>query len=290
MDTLGSEKRAGVECGACGNWASELAGRVNFYLKDDQVETSVWKCDECGTYIQDADFDDPTIRGHFDVASYTSLDELERWRPLRTGLFQYILDLAREHLGRALTGVRTVDFGIAYGIMLDMLRDAGAIAEGVETVETLRRLVRARGFVVHEDIYSLPRGSYKLVTAIDSFYYINNPARALISVRESLESDGILIMRLANRTPYFNACRRLGMSIPEKRFGDLKYFYSQDGVERLLSRTGFQIERMVWTDKGRRDPRFWESMYYRLSPIANRISPVKISPGMIVLARPVPRA
>jgi SAM-dependent methyltransferase len=289
MATLGIEQRPGVECGACGKWASELAGRVNFYLRDDQVERSVWKCNECGTYIQDADFDDPIIRGHFDVASYTSLHELERWRPLRAGLFQHILDLAREHLGRELTGVHTVDFGIAYGIMLDMLRDAGAIAEGVETVEALRRSVRARGFVVHEDVYTLPRDSYGLVTAIDSFYYINNPARALSSVRESLKTDGILIMRLANRTPYFNIRRRLGMQIPQKRFGDLKYFYSPNGVERLLSRTGFRIECIDWTDKGRRDPRFWESIYYTLSPIANRVSPVKISPGMFIVARPATR-
>lgn len=274
-------------CGACGGIANDHAGHVSFYLKSGARTADVWRCPHCGTYIQDADFDSLEIRGHFEVASYTNPSELERWRRLRADFFVYLIDLAELHLGHSLQGRQCLDFGIAYGIMLDMFRERGARADGVETVPALRKSAQARGFVVHEDVYNLPRQAYDLITAVDSFYYIQDPERGLLSMRQAMKDDGLLLMRLANRTPYFNFRRRLRLPIHEKRFGDLKYFYTMAGVQALLSRTGFELQKVYWHDRGRRDPRFFESIYYKLSPMMNLLLTSKISPGMIILARPI---
>jgi hypothetical protein len=188
------------------------------------------------------------------------------------------------------SGRRALDIGIAYGIMMDLLREEGAEPEGVEIVEALRDAVRERGFVVHDSIDRTSGHRYDLVFAIDSFYYINDPGLALATIRNLMVSDGVLALRLANRAWYFDLMRRLGREIAGKRFGDLKYFYTERGARLLLARTGFQVERIYWTDRARRDPRLPESIFYKLAPLANYLLPVKISPGMLIIARPDPRS
>ncbi len=278
--------QAGVECGACQHWASDRAGQVDFHLPHRDIKATVWRCAFCGTYIQDANLDDPAIRHHFDIASYTAPAMEANWRRLRTDFFKWIIKVSRHHLGRPLSGCHALDIGIAYGIMMELLREEGAEAEGVEIVTALQAAVRSRGFIVHDRIEQASDHRQDLVFAIDSFYYLNDPSRSLTAIRSLMAPDGVLAMRLANRAWYFDFVRKLGQEVAAKRFGDLKYFYTERGARLLLARAGFQVERIYWTDRGRHDPRRLESIFYKLAPLANYLSPVRISPGMLVIARP----
>lgn len=279
--------KSGMICGACGSMAEESAGAIPFYLKSGSIQTALWKCQYCGTYMRDVDYENPSIREHFDVTSYTDPSTEQHWRTLRTGLFKYVIELAGNHLARALPGSRTLDFGTAFGILLELLRDAGARPEGVEVVPTLRELGRSRGLVVHEDLHTLPSRAYDLITAIDSFYYSNDPHATLLRFNELLTPEGVLILRLTNRTWYFDLVRSLGRGISPRRFDDIKFNYSIDGAARLLERSGFNIERVYWSDKGRGDLRPLAYLYYKCSPfLANYLS-LRISPGMIIVARPI---
>ncbi len=281
-----STKRRGIPCGACGVWADEPAGSIPFYLKAGTTKTALWKCRHCGTYIRDADYDDPTIKGHFDITSYTNPSTEAHWRTLRTGLFKHVIDLASIHLGRTIQGVHALDLGTAFGILLELLREVGAKPEGVEIVPALRELARSRGLVIHEDLSKLPPQSFELISAIDSFYYMNDPHATLVRLKELITQDGILIMRLTNRTWYFNIARALGFAISPARFDDIKFNYSVKGAVRLLERSGYCVERIYWSDRGRGDIRPWAAIYYKVSPFLAKYLALRISPGMIVVARP----
>ncbi|MBI5867309.1 MAG: methyltransferase domain-containing protein [candidate division Zixibacteria bacterium] len=259
---------------------------MDFLLPQGGIKATVWRCAYCGTYIQDANLDDSVIRHHFDIASYTAPAMEANWRKLRTDFFKWIIKVSRHHLGRSLSGCRALDIGIAYGIMMELLREEGVEAEGVEIVAELQAAVRRRGFIVHDRIEDASDHRQDLVFAIDSFYYLNDPGRSLTAIRNLMAPDGLLAMRLANRAWYFDLIRRLGQEVAAKRFGDLKFFYTERGARLLLARTGFQVERIYWSDRGRHDPRLLESIFYKLAPLANYISPVRISPGMLVIARP----
>lgn len=279
----------GLKCGACGEWADIHAGSIPFYLEHGDVSTTLWKCRSCGTYIRDANYEDPLIQGHFGVTSYTDPDKEKHWRELRTGLFKYVLEVASRHLGRSLRDVRGLDFGTAFGIFMELLASAGGNPEGVEIVPALRTRAQDRGMTVHRDILSLQPRSYDLITAIDSFYYLNDPHSSLIGLSQLLDNDGVLILRLTNRTWYFNAVRALGMAVAPAKFDDIKYNYSVTGARRLLERSGFRVERIYWHDKGRGDVRPFAAAYYRLSPFLAKYFSIRISPGMIIVARPATR-
>lgn len=285
-----SSRLTGVGCGACGGWADESAGEIPFYLPGSSIVTALWKCRACGTYIRQLDYDQPAIRAHFDVASYTAVAAEARWRRLRTALFEYVLQLATLHLGRPLAGLRALDWGTAYGIMLELMHQAEMKPEGVEIVAALREQARSRGFQVHESVEALSDRSCDLITAIDSFYYANDPALTLAGLARLLRPEGVLIARLTNRTWYFDLRRALGMSIPPARFDDVKYNFSVKGAARLLERSGFDIESIYWSDKGRGDDRPAAALYYRLAPLASRFLSLRVSPGMIVVARPARKA
>ena len=288
-DQVSSTERSGVVCGACGEMADDRVGTIPFYLKSGVIQTRLWKCRSCGTYIRDTNYDTPSIREHFEVASYTDPRTEVTWRRLRVGLFRHILSIAESHIGRPYSGMRTLDIGTAFGILLEMLRDAGAQPEGVEIVAALRELARHRGLVVHATLDQLPVGSYQLITAIDSFYYMNDPRATLLRVKELMAEDGILIMRLTNRTWYFDATRALGRRISSARFDDIKFNFSIEGAQRLLERSGYRIENFYWSDKGRGDSRPLAAIYYRVSPFLSRHLSLRITPGMIIVARPLTR-
>ncbi len=280
------EASVGIACGACGERADDYAGSIPFYLRSGSISTPLWRCRSCGTYIRDIDYDDPVIREHFSMASYTDPSTESHWRQLRVGLFKYVVELAEFHLVRPVRGARTLDLGTAFGILLELLRDAGARPEGIEIVASLREIARSRGLVIHQEIDSLPKNSYDLITAIDSFYYINAPCTVLMKLKELMVADGTLILRLTNRTWYFNGVRTLGMRIPAARYDDIKYNYSVEGAFKLLERSGFHVEAVYWADKGRGDLRSLAAAYYRLSPLLSQFFSLRVSPGMVIVAKP----
>jgi SAM-dependent methyltransferase len=266
--------------------AGEYVGTIPFYLKSGEIDTSLWYCQQCGTYTRDADFEDPTICGHFEVASYTDPAAEERLRQIRSGYFSYLAALLEEHGGRSLRGLRILDVGTAFGHFLERLRDVGAEPEGVEIVERLRQLATQRGLTVHSQIPGAEGGTFDVITAIDSLYYAHDPLALLERLRTLLRPGGFLVIRVANRAWLLDMLRVVGSSIGRDRFGDAKFNFSVHGIAFLLERAGIRAERIVWLERGKADPRAFMRMYYRVSAFLSEYLSLRVSPGMIVVARP----
>ncbi len=269
-------------CGACGHHADEWIGSIPFYLPDRDIETQLWRCRDCGTYSREIDLEDPTLKRHFDVASYTSVDREASFRAVRTGYFVYLSEVLERSLDQPLKGARILDVGTAYGHFLERLNECGALGEGVEIVAALRTVAAERGLVVHERI---PDGPFDAVVVIDSLYYTNDPPATLCRVREVLSPGGCLLLRVTNRTWLFDLLRQAGIAIHKNRFGDAKFNFSPEGTIQMLERAGFRVEEVIWNEQRKADPRWLIRWYYRIAPLLSTHLSLRVAPGMLIVAR-----
>lgn len=274
-----------IDCGACGQAASEQVAILPFYLPDRDIETPIWRCAECGTYSRDIDLDDPVLKRHFDVASYTDPTTEERFRSVRSGYFVYLSQILKSRLNTALKGLRVLDVGTAYGHFLDQLKSEGASVEGVEIVAALRKRAAERGLIVHESIPSETSGRFDIITVIDSLYYANDPLASLKSLSGLLAPGGLLLIRIANRTWLLDFSRAVGLAIHRDRFGDAKYNFSPEGILLLLSRAGFRVDEVIWKEKGKADPRWLIRQFYRITPLLSMYLSLRVAPGMLLIAK-----
>jgi SAM-dependent methyltransferase len=285
MTEQAASTNLGTTCGACGCHADEWIGLIPFYLPDHDIDTQLWRCLGCGTYSRHIDLDDPALRRHFDVASYTSAEREARFRSVRTGYFVYIAELLEQSLDRPLKGARILDVGTAYGHFLELLNERGAIPEGVEIVAALRARGAERGLVVHDRIPDSPHQKYDAVTVIDSLYYTNDPLATLQRIRGVLAPRGSILIRVTNRIWLLDLLHTLGVAINRDRFGDAKYNFSPGGMLQLLDRAGFRVEYMIWEERGKADPRWMIRWYYKISELLCRYLSLRVTPGMLIVAR-----
>jgi len=275
----------GTMCGACGQRADEWIGSIPFYLPDHDIDTQIWRCLGCGTYSRLIDLEDPALKRHFDVASYTSAEREARFRAVRTGYFVYIAGLLEQTLDRPLKGACILDVGTAYGHFLELLKERGAIPEGVEIVAALRARGTERGHVIHDCVPDNPSQKYDAVTVIDSLYYTNDPLATLHRIREVLTPGGCVLLRVTNRTWLFDLLHTLGVVIHRDRFGDSKYNFSPEGMLQLLDRAGLRVEEVIWDERGKADPRWMIRWYYKISQLLCRHLSLRVTPGMLIVAR-----
>ncbi len=276
-----------IVCAACQGHTLEHISDIPLYVEHGNVHDTVVKCTSCGTYMRLANYADDTVRTHFNVASYTSEKQEEKFRHARLGFFEHLINLALSHLGKPPEQTTVLDIGPAYGHYVELFAKRGAAVTVVELVDRLRNRLAERGYPAYTRIDDIPAGqTFDIVSAIDSFYYIQEPAPMLEKMRQRIAPGGRLIMRVTNRPPTFNLMRLLGQSISADRFGDAKFNYSFAGITRLLERTGFAIEETYLREPGKNHPSKVTAMYYQVSLLASTLTGRKLSPGLTIIARP----
>ena len=163
---------------------------------------------------------------------------------------------------------------------------------GLEIVDSLRNRLSERGYSVFKYFDDLPKKkSFDVISFVDSLYCFENPLNILVSTEKILHHDGILILRITNRTPILNILTFFNKPIPYAFFGDCKHSFSYKGVKILLEKAGFEIHKIFYQEKGKHVPfgRHYQQqlkwLYYKISPILSSIFSVKWSPGLIIVCK-----
>jgi len=272
-------------CRVCGNQHQTRIGDLPLYLPGGQAPGDLLKCDVCGTWARSVNFDDPEIRTHFNVTSYTVPEREECMRSARVEFFRSIIDLASRFVHLPPSGLRVLDVGVAYGHLLELYHEAGAKCAAVEIVDRLRDRLSARGYEAYRSAQDIPAGAvFDVITTIDSFYYFEQPEDLLRQLNPHLKPEGVLILRLTNRTPLLRLLRALRWPITNDIFGDVKHNFTYRGIRSLLQRTSYRIERVILGEKKKVVP-LSKWMYYKLSLIASHLSGLKLTPGIILVCR-----
>lgn len=276
-------------CRACGGTALTVCGSVDYYTRGGTITTNIARCNDCGTWFRTIDPSHPELITHFDVASYTQeKNEQSLWKS-RRGFFQYLYAICEAARPTSGAPSNILDFGCAYGHMLDVFAEHGFVTHGIEIVSDLRDQCRERGHRMYCSIDELPAAqAFNVVALIDSLYCTNDPSEILHKLHSHLTQDGVLLLRIANRAPFLNLFHFLRRPITSSLIGDSKFIFSFRGLERLCARTGYAIEQIILHERGKRTKCGPKALYYLVSPIISRLVRQPITPGIILVCRNMP--
>ena len=286
MDRQDLKKAMG--CPVCGG-PMRHAGDAAYYDQASRWRTPVYYCEACDLFYRDVE--ERRLVSHFRAASYVRQENEERLFRRRIGFFRWILALVRSYRG---TGagesgrIRLLDFGSAYGHLLRLAQEEGFEAVGIELNEDLVRACREKGLTVYRGLDEFA-GKVDVITPIDSLYCTPQPRELMASLRGKLEPGGLLVARLTNRNLHAQWRSRLGHKGDFSAIGDAIVSYSAKGVGRLLTRSGFRVEKVI-PDYGQgkklgvRKRVFYAFTYLlTLLTLGRRI----LTPGIIVIATAV---
>lgn len=263
-----------------------LAGDAAYYDQVSRWRTPVYYCGACDLFYRDVE--DRRLVSHYRAASYVQDRNEERLFRSRIGFFRWILSLIRSYGGTAAAESRRstlLDFGSAYGHLLRLAQEQGFEAVGIELNEDLVRACREKGLAVYKGLDEFS-GKVDVITAIDSLYCVPKPRELMAGLRGKLRPGGLLLARITNRNLHAKLRSRLVHKGDLSAIGDAIVSYSAKSIGRLLTMSGFRIEKVI-PDCGRgkklgvRKRLFYVFTYIlTLLTLGKRI----LTPGMIVIA------
>jgi SAM-dependent methyltransferase len=277
-----------IVCPVCG---SDLLayGTADYYLPDiDRVDTNIFRCARCQALVRE--IRPEQIRDHCSAAGYTKVANEDQFSKMRGPYFQFLYQTVRGYFTKPI--LRCLDFGCSYGHFMELLRNQGCQATGIELVTPLRDLCVKKGLAVFESLDALPKTpqnqQFDLITLIDTLYYVTDPNRLMKSLRDLLRDDGLLLIRVTNRhwlMAFFRGVLRR-THYPYRARGDATITYSQKTLDRLLANNGFTVIKRRYWDRGKRQS--WRrNLLNILGALASRITcgTFPLSLGLIVVAR-----
>jgi len=199
-----------------------------------------------------------------------------------------------------------LDVGCAYGYFIDLARVAGFDAYGFDAspyaVRQARKLVGNRVSQGTVQTVAYREKSFDIITLLDVFEHLNDPAKDLARIRSFLKDDGILVIATGDTGSLLARMlkRRWTFYVPPQHL----FFFSKDTLTRLFFSVG--LTPIKWFRVGK-----WLSLSYVLhlarttgeSKLARRLYPIfrntwlgkiplylPVQDNMVVIARKTRRS
>ena len=159
---------------------------------------------------------------------------------------------------------RVLDIGCATGIFLEVAREAGWRAEGLDISAYALERARAKGFQVQRGTLpgaSLPEGAYDLITMWDLIEHVPDPAALLAECRRLLRPGGVIAISTPDAgslLAHVLGGRWLGFRSIDEHL----YFFSRATLGAMLTSAGFEVRRFVAVGKHLALPRLVERMRF----------------------------
>ena len=147
---------------------------------------------------------------------------------------------------------RLLDVGCGIGTELEVARDRGWQAKGIEQSATLHKVARASGLDVTAVPLAdagFPAALFDCVTVNHALEHVPRVRPLLATVRRVLRPDGLLFVSVPNLDawPHRVGAHRLGLAFDH----DHHLFFTPSTLDRLLRTTGFSIMGLTtprWVD------------------------------------------
>ncbi|MEI6127324.1 MAG: hypothetical protein WCQ99_12310, partial [Pseudomonadota bacterium] len=161
-------KEIQLRCPICDN-LMRLSGSADHYDTKGSFKTSIYYCRLCDIFFRALKHN--RMIDHFYSTSYTQESNEQHFFKSRIGFFIFLLSYAiklkgipnKEHRDN----IRLVDFGSAYGHFLELAKEQGLNATGIELNDNLREVCLKNGLTVYKTIHELLEPT-DLFFAIDS--------------------------------------------------------------------------------------------------------------------------
>jgi SAM-dependent methyltransferase len=250
-------------------------------LKDSSyLETSVFFCKTCNSFSRDCAEEE--IESHLFTGSYTNPVRDSWFYNQRKNYFPYLYKLVSNPKPSS-----WLDFGCAYGHMIDFLSSSGIAVDGVEINERMLFYCQQKKLNVFQYLHEIPEDKkYDVISVIDSIYYLTKPKEVVGELYKRLNKGGILIIRITNRN-WLAKFRSPFEKNPSKVLGDVTISYSYKSLKRLLQECNFQKVDFIYEEKGKWIKPFSKKAFYGISTFLAKatFNFIKITPGVIAIAK-----
>lgn len=274
-----------IECPICCK-PMKLSGHGAYYDRSYRYKTPIYYCNDCDIFYRDVD--SSKLVDHYYAASYVQKENEDRFFRDRMKFFEYVLQLVNKYSKRIFHGeFCLVDFGSSYGHLLELAKDKGISAIGIELNEKLASSCREKGLSVYKQLSDICE-KVDVVTSIDSFYCVPDGKQVLRDIKNILKPEGFFIARVTNRNLYVKFVKRYIRKGDLSGIGDATVSYSLKGIRKLLNISGFSVLKII-PDYGKgKKVGFIKGFYYRLLYLATIFTGKKylLTPGIFIVARP----
>lgn len=142
-----------------------------------------------------------------------------------------------------------VDVGCASGYVLDVYRDAGLRAHGVDVSPWARARTGERGHDAHATL-AQALGASPALTLVSFFQvleHLPDPDAAVAEAAASLPRGGVLAVETWDRSS--RIARLSGARWQQANPPSVLHLFTRTGLERLAERHGLQVEKLAATSK-----------------------------------------
>lgn len=222
-----------VPCPVCGR-VTDQALIASAVVDWQEPQVRIVRCGDCGALVMDA----------VQPASAHDDSVWDRYIEHTAGL--EAIDAALAKIG-APRGARVLDVGCGYGFALDLAeRRFGWHGIGLDPSDVAARARHELGLDIRTGRLdaSFDEGPFDVILAIEMLEHLSDPVQFLANVYRGLAPDGVVLIM----TPDAKALHPdTPGSVLEAvlSLGEHAFLLDEDGLRRLLSRTGF--EARVWT-------------------------------------------
>jgi SAM-dependent methyltransferase len=275
-----------LKCPICAN-AMQQAGTARYYDESAEYRTPIFRCASCDLLYRDVD--NSKMISHYYVVSYTQEINEENFRRSRTGFFKHILSITAKYAVKTEPTTPPpvlVDFGSAYGHLLEAAGRSGFRAVGVELNKKLVSSCRDRGLNVCTDIGQVPDKA-DVVLAIDSLYCVSDIIALTTAIRNCLKPNGLFLARVTNRNLYARFISRFIRPGDFSTLGDAIISYSKKSLVKLIEAHGFRVVKVIPDyGRGKRLSAKKKTLYW-LSYVLTLLLAFRVilTPGLIVVAQ-----
>lgn len=278
-----------VTCPIC-TQAMAFAGHGNYFDRKSKYKTPISYCRPCDIYVRN--IDNARLVDHLDAASYVQQQNALRFFRARKKFFDSILLIAKRYLRkrgkRDLQNVTLMDFGCAYGHLLDLAQTEGFKVAGIELNHGLLESCGKRGLNVCRRLNELSDKA-DVFTLIDSLYYVPDPRKLLSEIKNYLNANGFIVLRVTNRNLYAKLRKIFAPKRDLSVLGDSTISYSLNGLKRLFDHSGFRILQVIPECGFREGMDFKKKQFFRLASLITFLLGERfiVTPGLIVVAEPI---
>ena len=271
-----------IYCPVCNSNKTKKSFDLEFYTTTNPINTNIYICKNCKIYFRIFK-NNFNLNDHFLASSYTDISSEENYLKERNMFFKQIIKLAEnnhptnnnQHLGGTL-----LDFGCSYGHLLDIATMKGFHCKGVELIDHLRERLKLK-YDVYYTTSEIKDNIFDVITSIDSLYYCTDIIGQMQEFHRILKKDGLLIIRICNRNYFINILRLLKRKITPKIFGDQLISMNHKSFKILSEKTGFEIKKVIYYQKGINIKRILLWVGYKIFPLICKITGLKLTPGII---------
>ena len=246
----------------------------------------MYYCKACNIYYRD--IENRQIVDHFYAASYVQRENESRFFLARQNFFKFILTVISKFFqSRGMTELSSltlVDFGSSYGHLLELSKQWGFKAIGIELNEDLIQYCTEKKLIVFRKVDNLPE-KVDIFTLIDSLYYLPNPREMLLKINVHLKEEGIVVIRITNRNLYTKLLGKLLYRGNLNILGDSIISYSLKSVKILFNLTGFEVIRVIPDFGQGKKLDSKQKIFYLLTSLLTYLSfkTIILTPGIIIV-------